>query len=97
MPCQRNIYPPPCQNVLGQLSSRDRLIVELLLIVESLIEGCDLREIARRTGLRYSTAGACLCRLRARLARTLPPRAKKIGRDRFIVRHPQFQESAWWA
>ncbi len=48
------------QKARCQLRNIDRQVFELL------IEGCDLREIAQRTGLPYFTAGARVCRLRAR-------------------------------
>jgi RNA polymerase sigma factor (sigma-70 family) len=48
------------QQARRQLRNVDRQVFELL------IEGCDLREIAQRTGLPYFTAGARVSRLRAR-------------------------------
>jgi RNA polymerase sigma factor (sigma-70 family) len=65
------------QQARCQLRNLDREVFELL------VEGCDLREIAQRTGLPYFTAGARLCRLRARWQRFFGGRVKKRSRSDF--------------
>jgi RNA polymerase sigma factor (sigma-70 family) len=60
--------------ILGRLNDRDRRITKLLM------QECELSEIAHQVGLRYFTAGAHLCRLRAKL-RILKELLQHIKKD----------------